>query len=82
MKTEDQITADELAFLESLAADPAWGAAGRIGNRFGGVGMSPLFDRLAREAKTLDLSSIAQARAKAVGAIAALDALRSKLTNI
>ena len=81
MKTENQIAADEAAFLESLAADPAWGAAGRIGNRFGGMGMAPLFDRLVREAKTLDLSTVDQARAKTAGALAALDALRSKLTN-
>lgn len=81
MKTENQIAADEAAFVESLAGHPAWGAAGLVGNRFGGVGMSPLFDRLVREAKTLDLATVDQARAKTAGALAALDALRSKLTN-
>ena len=81
MKTENQIAADEAAFLQSLAVDPAWGAAQRIAKRFGGMGMSPLFDRLAHQAKTLDLSTVDQARAKTVGALAALDALRAKLTN-
>ena len=80
MRNETEIAADEAAFLATLTATEIWATALHIGNRYGGLGMSPLFDRLARDAETIDLSKVDQARAKVTGALAALDALREKIS--
>lgn len=81
MRIATEIETKEAAFLESLSTCSQAVTALHIGNRYGGLGMSPLFDRLARDAEMIDLDTVDQAREKVIGALAALNDLRDKLTN-